>query len=204
MNAVQFLGQIKKHGLRLLRTGDMAALLSISNHSAGKYLDALKERGFVEKISRGRWVVNGPDFDLMEAAEFIIAPKESYISLHSALFYHGMIEQVPGRIYSVTVDRSKTVNTPLGVFSFHHCDPKFFMGYNYLKPFLKIATPEKALVDYFYFSPGKSRQFMRLPELEIPKKFSWKKAFGYCRLIPSIRNRTLVKTKLMELTPCKY
>ncbi len=40
-----------------------------------------------------------------------------------------------------TVDRSKTVKTPLGEFSFHHCDPKFFMGFEYFKPFLKIATP---------------------------------------------------------------
>ena len=125
-------------------------------------------------------------------------PKESYISLHTALFYHGMIEQVPGRTYSVTIDRSRVVKTPLGVFSFHHCNPEFFTGYEHIKPYLKLATPEKALIDYFYFSPSKGRQFTKLPELEVPKNFSWKKALNFCEKIPSKRTRSLVYEKIKE------
>ena len=107
-----------------------------------------------------------------------------------------MIEQIPSRTYAVTVDRSKVVETPVGTFSFHHCNPEFFLGYEFIKPYLKLATPEKALVDYFYFGPSKTRQFSKLPELEIPKKFSWKKVRGFCEVIPSIRTRSVVKTKI--------
>ncbi len=183
-------------------TRDIAAMLGVSVHSAGKYLEGLRRQRLVVKINRSRWVAGGPDFDPMQAAEFITAPNESYISLHSALFYHGMIEQVPSRIYAVTVDRSKTVNTPIGFFSFHHCVPVFFVGYEYIKPFLKIATPEKALVDYFYFSPAKSRQFTKIPELSVPSKFSWKKVEEYCGIIPSVRNRSLVRAKIAALRAC--
>ena len=98
----------------------------------------------------------------MAVAEFITYPKESYISLQSALFYHGLLEQTPSRIYSATVDRSKLVKTPIGIYSYHHCDPIFFIGYEYVKPFLKRASSEKTLADYFYFAPSKSRQFTKL------------------------------------------
>lgn len=199
MNAVAFLHQLRKRKLFLFQTREIAAMVGISNHSAGKYLDALRRHHFVEKLCKGKWVVSDSEFDIMQVAEFLTAPKESYISLHSALFYHGMIEQVPSRIYSVTVDRSKVVKTKLGVFSFHHCNPEFFIGYDYQKPYLKIATPEKALVDYFYFSPGRSRQFTKLPELEVSKSFSWKRAFDYCNFIPSLRNRTLVHRELKKI-----
>lgn len=199
MNAIKFLSKIKASKLCLFHTREIAAMFDVSIHSAGKYLEALRAQNFVEKISRSRWAVIGPDFDLMQVAEFISAPNESYISLHTALFHYGMIAQVPSRIYSVTVDRSKVVKTPLGTFSFHHCDPKFFFGYEYIKPFLKIATPEKALVDYFYFAPTKSRQFTKLPELEFPNKFSWKKVDEYCDAVPSARNRSLVKSKIAGL-----
>jgi predicted transcriptional regulator of viral defense system len=183
-----------------VRTDDMAAILGISTSSAAKYLEALKENNFVEKIIHGKWIVRDSNFDPLQVAEFLTAPKESYISLQTSLFYHGMIEQIPARIYSVSVDRSRIVDTPLGIFSIHHCNPDFFSGYTYIKPFLKIATPEKALVDYFYYAPTKTRQFTRLPELEFPQIFSWKKVFAFCDKIPSMRTRTLVLDKIGKIT----
>jgi predicted transcriptional regulator of viral defense system len=199
MTAVEVLGLLKKFDVPLIETRDVAEILRISKDSAAKYLEGLRHRNFVEKISRGKWIVKDAKFDPLQVAEFITAPRETYISLHTALFYHGMIEQIPSRTYAVTIDRSKVVVTPLGTFSFHHCNPEFFVGYNFIKPYLKLATPEKALVDYFYFGPSKTRQFSKLPELEIPKTFSWKKARDFCQMIPSIRTRTLVKMKINDL-----
>lgn len=199
MNSLKFWSEISQRKLSLLHTRDIADLLGISIHSAGKYLEALRQQNLVEKLNRGKWAVLGPELDVLRVAEFLTSPRESYISLHSALFHHGMIEQIPARIYAVTVDRSKVVRTPIGIYSFHHCHPDFFTGYDYLKPFLKIASPEKSLVDYFYFTPAKSRQFNRLPELHLPPKFSWKKAEGFCFLVPSPRTRSLVLAKLNSL-----
>jgi predicted transcriptional regulator of viral defense system len=199
MNTLEFLNQLGRLETPFVQTKEVAAVLGISSHSAGKYLDKLRCQKFVEKIERGKWVLKSPSFDPLQAAEFITAPMESYISLQTALFHHGMIEQIPARIYSVTVSRTRLVRTPFGIYSFHHCHPAFFTGHEYIKPFLKIASPEKALVDYFYFAPTKSRQFTRLPELELPGKFSWKKVFAFCELIPSKRTRSLVYTRMKEL-----
>lgn len=196
MTAIEVLSLLKDFDSPFVETRDVAEMLKISTDSAAKYLEVLRRKTFVEKISRGKWMIRGSKFDPLQVAEFLTAPRESYISLHTALFYHGMIEQIPSRTYAVTVDRSKLVETPVGTFSFHHCNPEFFIGYDFIKPYLKLATPEKALVDYFYFGPSKTRQFSKLPELEIPKKFSWKKVRGFCEMIPSIRTRSVVKTKI--------
>jgi predicted transcriptional regulator of viral defense system len=203
MKSLDFLNQLHNLKIPFIQTNEIASILGITVSSAGKYLENLREKRFIEKIGHGKWVIRDSNFDPLQAAEFITAPKESYISLPTALFYHGMIEQIPGQIYAVTVDRTRTVSTPIGVFSFHHCNPDFFTGYTYIKPFLKIATPEKALVDYFYFAPTKSRQFTRLPELEIPKKFSWNKVFAFCDQIPSLRTRSLVLSKVREIKRTK-
>ena len=192
MNSIEFLNRLQVLKQPLIRTNEIAAVLGISVSLAGKYLEVLRQQNFVEKIENGKWVIKSLNFDPLQVAEFITAPRESYISLQTALFYHGMIEQIPSQTYAVTVARTRLITTPFGVFSFHHCNPKFFKGYIYLKPMLKIACPEKALVDYFYFAPSKNRQFTRLPELELPKNFSWKKAFGFCEEIPSLRTQSLV------------
>lgn len=196
MTALEFLRQLNRLNVPLVQTKDVADVMDITVGSAGKYLKLLMEQGFVEKVVHGKWAIKNSEFDPLQGAEFITAPKESYISLQTALFYHGMIEQIPTQMYAVTVDRSRAVDTPMGRFSFHHCHPAFFTGYTYLKPLLNLATPEKALVDYFYFAPTKSRQFTRLPELDIPKEFSWNKVFEFCKKIPSPRTRSLVLKKI--------
>jgi predicted transcriptional regulator of viral defense system len=199
MTAVEILSVIKKFQTPLIRTRDVADTMHISIHSAGKYLETLRGKSFVDKIGHGKWIVKDGDFDPLQVAEFLVAPKESYISLQTALFYHGLIEQIPARVYSVTIDRSRVVETLVGTYSFHHCNPGFFTGYVYVKPYLNLATPEKALVDYFYFAPSKTRQFTKLPELDIPKKFSWDKVRKYCELISSARTRSLVWAKMQAL-----
>ena len=37
---------------------------------------------------------------------------------------------------------------------------------------VKIASPEKALLDALYLRPARSRLFRALPELELPRTFS--------------------------------
>lgn len=199
MTSLEALKRLKALETPLIETRDVAQMFRISVDLAGKHLESLRKEHFIKKISRGRWLIEGKDFDPLQVAEFLVSPQESYISLHTALFYHGMIEQIPGRIYSVTLDRTRVISSPLGVFSFHHCHQDFFFGFDYIKPYLKLACPEKALVDYFYFSPSRSRQFTKLPEIEFPRGFSWKLVREYTSKIPSQRTRTLVQEKLEGL-----
>ena len=59
-----------------------------------------------------------------------------------------------------------------------------------------MATPEKALLDFFYLMSAKSLWFKSLPEVELPKSFNAKKAFDMIKAIPSKSRRTLVEKTL--------
>jgi predicted transcriptional regulator of viral defense system len=82
----------------------------------------------------------------------------SYVSLQSALAYFGMIPEHVPAVTSVTTQRPARVETPLGRFLFRHVKKDWFRGYTHMdfgfgqKAF--IATPEKALLDLVYLTPG--------------------------------------------------
>ncbi len=87
-------------------------------------------------------------------ANLIYGP--SYISLESALSYHGLIPERVEQMTSMTCLRSKNFQTPIGIFTYNHLIlKKFSIGVTTIKvdryhQFL-IATPEKALVDRIAF-----------------------------------------------------
>lgn len=86
-------------------------------------------------------------------AQYIDGP--SYISLESALSYHGWIPEAVYTVTSVSMNRSKAFETPVGLYSFDRIPQKvFFAGVRHGeaapgKAFL-LASPLKALVDYSY------------------------------------------------------
>jgi hypothetical protein len=103
-------------------------------------------------------------------------------------------------IYAVSLARTRKFMTPAGEFSIHHLDAKFFFGFELLPgTLIKMATPEKALIDIFYFSPAKTQLFKSLPEIELPKKFNTKTAQALISHIPSARRRSIVTTRLTAL-----
>ncbi|MFC2168586.1 hypothetical protein ACFLRW_06320 [Acidobacteriota bacterium] len=96
--------------------------------------------------------------------------KGSYISLQSALEYHGLIPEYVPTVMSVTTGRPETLSTPLGTFSFRHIKKDLFFGYEIINfkddQLVSIATPEKALLDLIYLTPG-SDNFDYLRELRL-------------------------------------
>jgi hypothetical protein len=131
--------------------------------------------------------------EILALPEYLTKPFPSYVSLQSALYYHGMISQIPAITYAVSIGRTKKYKTPLGVVSIHHVNPHFFFGYKSIgKDIAKMASPEKALIDFFYLSPARSHLFKALPELELPQKFSTKKAYEIIDKIKSKRRKSLV------------
>ncbi|MBI5192923.1 MAG: hypothetical protein HZA08_05715 [Nitrospirae bacterium] len=131
---------------------------------------------------------------------YLTAPFPSYISLQSALYYHGMISQIPAVTYSVSPARTHVFKTSLGTFSIHHIDPSLFFGYAPVgKSGIKMAVPEKALIDFLYMRPAKSKLFRCLPELELPRKFNIKGVKQMIQRINSPGRRTLLEKRFQEL-----
>lgn len=199
MNASEALGRLKRLRVPAATTADAAAVLGISGGAASQTLRRLARSGLVMPLRKGVWaLVDRPD--PLALAEYVTTPYPSYVSLQTALYQHGMIEQIPSMIFLVSLARSGRIETALGTYSVHHVQPAFFDGFESLPDSgIKLATPEKALVDFLYLSPTRSRLFAALPELELPRGFRRSVAREWVGRIPSQRLRTIVARKLDEV-----
>ncbi|OGX45850.1 MAG: hypothetical protein A2216_00810 [Omnitrophica WOR_2 bacterium RIFOXYA2_FULL_45_12] len=166
-------------------------------------LNHLAKEEVVIKITRGVWGLDmgGGRFSQYSVIPFLLPRSRVYVSFLSALHLHGIIEQIPQSIMLASTGHTKTVRTKLGTFFFHKISPGFFKGFGWYKgvgEFL-IAEPEKALIDCFYLSARKKKQFGHFSELSFPKSFSFKKARGWAEEIPDKRLRASVLEKLSAL-----
>jgi len=196
MTQIEALQRLQTLATPVVETRDVAALLEVSISNATAILRRLASKAMIVHLSRGRWLVD-KTIDRLALPELVQAPFPAYISLQSALFHHGLIEQIPSVIYAVTPARPRRLRTPLGTFSFHRIPPVLFTGFE-LAPGsdAKIATPEKALFDLFYLAPGRSRVFSSLPELSIPKKFQWRRLKEYTSLVHSPGRRAYISERI--------
>ena len=199
MRLTDVLARLKKLEAPVFRTADVMAYLDIRKDHASRLLTRLKDSNHIVCIKRGLWVF--PEaLEPLALPEYLTAPFPSYISMQSALYYHGMISQIPTTTYSVSPARTHLFKTPLGIFSIHHVTPEFFFGYDPTgKSGIKMAVPEKALLDFFYMGPAKSKLFRSLPELELPKKFNIMNARRMIKRINSTGRRTFVEMQFQEL-----
>ena len=181
----------------ILQTRDVSAYLNISTAQASKALNHLADIGQFVRLMRGKWATT-TELDPLILPEYLTAPFPSYISLQTALFYHGMISQIPQVIYAASLARTNRYITHFGVVSIHHLQADFFFGFERVGP-VKIATPEKALIDILYLSPAKSLLFKALPEIELPLLFNREKAHAMAEKITSLRTRAIVQEKLEYL-----
>lgn len=200
MNALRGLSLLRRLNTPAFSTADAAALLSLSVPAASKALRRLTAAGLLRSVRKGLWTLDGPA-EPLALLEYLTTPYPSYASLQTALHLHGMIEQIPSVVYAVSLSRSHRIRTDLGTFSVHRIAPEFFGGFDVSpRSGAKVATPEKALLDVFYLSAGRSRLFASLPEVELPRGFRHDYALGWIRRIPSPRLRTLVTRRLDALS----
>jgi len=200
MKLVDFHTQLLELKAAVFQTSAAAACLKINNAHASKLLARLAKSGHLVHLARGLWAFK-ERVEPLALPQYLTNPFPSYVSLQSALYYHGMISQIPAITYAISIARTKRYKTDLGTVSIHHVHPSFFFGFEALgKGVVKIATPEKALIDFFYLSPTKSKLFRALPELELPRRFSVKTARKMISRIMSDRRRKLVKNLLEEVT----
>jgi predicted transcriptional regulator of viral defense system len=199
MNQIEAFQRLRTLATPVVETRDIAALLQVSTSNATAILRRLARKGMIVHLSRGRWLVN-EKIDRLALPELILAPYPAYISLHSALFHHGLIEQIPSVIYAVTPARPRRLRTPIGTISFHRMPPQLFKGFELSSGSdAKIATPEKALFDLLYLAPGRSRVFSSLPELTIPRRFKWQRLKEYTELVKSSGRRAYITERIRAL-----
>jgi predicted transcriptional regulator of viral defense system len=124
--------------------------------------------GRLIQLRRGLYVM-APPFARASPSVLSIASrlrKPSYVSLQSALSYHGAIPESVQSVTSVTTGRPGRHETALGHFIYRHLSPNLFWGYREVKlgeeGSAYVALPEKALLDLFYLTSGRvSTSFVR-------------------------------------------
>jgi predicted transcriptional regulator of viral defense system len=117
-----------------------------------------KEKGYIKNIINAYYIF--ADKELEEQSLYFIANKvynPSYVSLEAALSYYGFIPEAVFAVTSMSTRKTKTFSTIYGDMIYKHIHPRYFFGYDLVefKGFrYKIASPEKAVLDFLYLNPG--------------------------------------------------
>lgn len=184
--------RLRRLGGTVLTTREAAAALRTSSSAASRSLRRLSEQGLVTRVAHGLWSLSGEPLDPRVLAPEITRPFPSYVSFASALAAHQVIDQIPREIALASLGRPKRVRTSVGRFVVHRLPPPLFGGFA-RQGVIQLATPEKALFDFYYVAMASSRVRRRLPELDIPRSFSHREIERWIERIASPRLRTLVR-----------
>lgn len=132
--------------------------------------------------------------------------RPSYISLHTALSFYGMIPESVIQITSVTSLKTAAFSNEFGEYSYHTVKNELMFGYN-LKPMengrtLMFARPEKALLDllylYSFYDSEKELEELRLDESFLNEDLNTDLLQEYAVLF---RNKALAqRVKLLLIT----
>lgn len=198
MKGADGLARLQRLGVPILTTGEAAAALSVGAGAAHKTLRRLADAGLIARVSRGAWAVSLP-IDPLLLPEYLTAPFPAYVSLQTALWHHGLIEQIPAAIFAVSLGRTRHLQTSAGAFSIHRVAPEVFGGFETLASGMKIATREKALFDLFYLSATRTRVFAALPEIELPRGFERREGKAWIARITSPALAAMVSRKWAAL-----
>lgn len=120
------------------------------------------KNGYIIKLKRGFYAfaecIKDRDMYLMIANQ-LTTP--SYLSLHYALAYYGIIPETVIQLTSVTTQKTARYENAIGVYTYQTINSRLFFGYQPIPITNKnsndrtymIATPEKALLDLLYLYP---------------------------------------------------
>lgn len=140
---------------------DYATLVGLlGNYKSPKdKIAAMEQKGELIRVKKGLYIVaqsQGSAFVSRELiANHLYGP--SYVSLESALAFHQLIPERVYSVRSVTIKRTKSYNTPLGVFDYRRISEAYYpIGIQQYESenntnFL-LASPEKALCDMLVVS----------------------------------------------------
>jgi predicted transcriptional regulator of viral defense system len=118
-------------------------------------LSEWQEKGYLKKIVKGHYVFTDQSLDeqrLYEIACRIYRP--SYISLESAIAYHGLIPESVYAVTAVSTRRTNVFDTPVARFSYRTIKGSCFFGYTIGPGRTRMASVEKTVLDYLYLNPS--------------------------------------------------
>ena len=150
--------------------------------------------GYIVPLRQGWYAfsnyIQQPDYARFIAGK-ICAP--SYISMHTALSFYGIIPEAVVEITSVTTQKTCRYENAFGQFSYQTIRPRLFWGFEPKtmrdgKQYM-MATPEKAIIDLLYLYPQyatvEEMHELRLDEEWMQNELDKERLMGYVERLGS-------------------
>ena len=165
------------------------------------------EQGMLVKLRQGFYAFQ----ELSRQNEFALyisnrIYKPSYVSLHTALAFYGIIPEAVTQITAVSTLKTAEFKSSLGTYSYNKIKEECMFGYE-LKPFkertIQFAYPENALLDLLYLFPfyntAMEMEGLRLDEDFLENHLNWKR---FDEFSERLKNKAL--NKRVELLKKTY
>lgn len=163
--------ELNRYQSRIIEHATLSSILKKMDYKRiNDKIAQLKNKGILTPLKNRYYIYNPLHDDSLISKEVIantlLGP--SYISLEYALWFYDLIPESVYEVTSVTTKRSKSFDTPYGVFSYRQTKKELFnvgleiqssKNGNYI-----IASKEKALCDKLYFAKDlelRSKKAMR-------------------------------------------
>lgn len=175
----------------IIRVKEFALRNHVSESAVKKALRRHATKGILEEVSKGLYLntlANG--FSARDVVN-VVRPK-SYISLETALAEWGISTQQPVSLTCVSTLDARTIKTKSLNISYRKINETLFYGFQEKKTrygTYKTAEPEKALLDWIYFSRNDGLP-VPLDELQF-EKVSRSRLLDYAKKYPSTVRKTL-------------
>lgn len=157
------------------------------------------KKGLLVRLRQGYYTFpeykNKPDFTLFFANRIY---RPSYISLHTALAFYGIIPEAVVQITSVTTLKTANFQNEFGEYDYKSIREELMFGYDFKTiangQSIKLARPEKALLDLLYLYPfynsEKEMEELRLDEDFLQDELNLQRLENY---LSGFKNKALKK-----------
>ena len=190
----QALSRLASESRQIITISDITEALDIPRKSAKDVAYALKEKGWLERIAHGKYLIlplAAGENAVYTEHEFVIASalvEPMYIGYWSAMNHHGLTEQLSRTVYIVTTERARKREIhgvpyrPVSV-----TEQKFF-GYQptaFGSNRVNISSIEKTLVDcadHPEFCGGIS-ELAKAMQNAVDTRCSWERVVEYLRRV---------------------
>lgn len=153
----------------IARYGQIVTIDQIYNETKNRDLQQTKNlvvkmvrNGWFIRIKKGIYAISDlSNRGFLSLSPYVVAHllvKESYVSFESALAYHGMFDQLTGKVISVSKTKYKTTSLNNIQYDFLNVKDQYFFGWQEVtidNQTTHIAYAEKALVDMIHFHRSK-------------------------------------------------
>ena len=145
--------QLEKINKMYFSIEDIARALDVAIPSAKVSASRYCAKGYILRVKRGIYILKSRWENLTEKEIFTVAnilQVPSYISLTTALSYHGVSTQLQqGYVESIALKRTKSFEIDGGFFTYTRIGKGLYTGFSRIQGFF-IASPEKAFLDAVY------------------------------------------------------